>query len=925
MQRARQVIKNLTALRLPKTLVVRKRKLLGLTLGSLLLSTTATSLVLALFYAPAAAVLAQQRSELARLQARREAITQDLRVDQARAQQRRLGLDDLAQRLQTKPSQQVPIKSNPKDSAKQDCSVELNVESAKRHLQMGDFKRALTIVRQLNDDQVRVQLLKAKILLHLAFFDSARDITDSLISQDTESAGAYLLAGDGLRGLNKWDEADEQYSYAIDLETGDHRPFWRRAQVRLRSDWDVNAAVADAVAALEQQSHCGQARLILAQCYQSQGQIEAALRECQCALDSGPQSVRGRALRLRQRLLSQTQPELKRPALTWDSPAFSAQHGAYLEDTHEQVLEQIQWAWQHQAYARIIQLSQDYERFHKGWHEQRHHFQELLPKNAKSYKPFLESLQRKRSRVLAWELLARKQLDPSAKNQELAQRARALNAHDALLLSVLEANPEQVREALQSDFERQAAVLKRAQQFSGFAKQYKTAQPASKLRPLYRQLVDSNPRHELAILAWAELEWQLNEHDEALKILRSLLVHDPENQAAKLLGGMILSGLPATITASTTYDPKAQALDPVLSRQLLSSVLESPLSPMQRLQALTARAYVLAHESNYTGSKQTDSSRVRRVKLDLLEITQLKIDRRHNPRAVAFMALALRTAIDVESRRQKLRLAEFYRAKLTKRLSQCKAWAKEDCDHGTVLWNRRKYQPAIEALTRATEWDPRYVEAYRARFWCYFKLGEAKHAGADLNQLLELQPRYADVLINFSGVSSTSDTRVLKEFTELIETYPMLSTGHFLRGLLLLAIENHKKLSQSELQLGIDDLTRALTLNPKHACAFLFRGALYTILEQFQKAAADFDKAEALAPGLAMVHFERAKMLARRLAALDSSMHEKKTERVEEIYREMESSLSKGLPPKLWQQKNLYFELLSDQARFEKTLKKYQD
>jgi tetratricopeptide (TPR) repeat protein len=188
--------------------------------------------------------------------------------------------------------------------------------------------------------------------------------------------------------------------------------------------------------------------------------------------------------------------------------------------------------------------------------------------------------------------------------------------------------------------------------------------------------------------------------------------------------------------------------------------------------------------------------------------------------------------------------------------------AEDFLNRATLLFHKRQYTQAIEALDESLKYDPTSSDAYRARGICYLKIGEFVSAVLDLSKALELNPRLADQFLDrMYQVRHVVDLeKVMTDLNRIVPAHPNDPAVIFVRGFFYVAKTEFKKFEPGDYEKGIRDFTRTLELNPKHVPAYIFRALLYMRKGDYLSAHRDLDQALRLDPKLAVAHYFRASL-----------------------------------------------------------------
>jgi tetratricopeptide (TPR) repeat protein len=158
---------------------------------------------------------------------------------------------------------------------------------------------------------------------------------------------------------------------------------------------------------------------------------------------------------------------------------------------------------------------------------------------------------------------------------------------------------------------------------------------------------------------------------------------------------------------------------------------------------------------------------------------------------------------------------------------------------GTAYLERRKYNEAIEAFTKAISLTPNDIQLYLWRGVIYRKKGQSKEAIEDFNKAIQLDANAVDAFVE-RGVfylELGQYGKAIQDFNKVINLKPdqrVLSVAYNNRGFAYRKIGNIKK--------AIDDYTKAIEADPQNGEAYNNRGSLY-FSEDIEKAVADYEKA----------------------------------------------------------------------------------
>lgn len=210
--------------------------------------------------------------------------------------------------------------------------------------------------------------------------------------------------------------------------------------------------------------------------------------------------------------------------------------------------------------------------------------------------------------------------------------------------------------------------------------------------------------------------------------------------------------------------------------------------------------------------------------------------------------------------------------------------AKEYFKQGKAYWDKLEIRKALESFTKAIEINPNYLDAWRERGLVYFLIKEFNNAVPDFDNALKIEPNNSKILY-YRGLALTEIAiktkddendrktangfaqRALADFSQAIEHNPSDFGDYNGRGKLLLAFDFYKEaiadfeksvsikpneVGYAYLGLakfyadegkGIEEVDKAISLNPAYAEAFYIRGTIDQSSKRYPEAIADFDRA----------------------------------------------------------------------------------
>ena len=192
------------------------------------------------------------------------------------------------------------------------------------------------------------------------------------------------------------------------------------------------------------------------------------------------------------------------------------------------------------------------------------------------------------------------------------------------------------------------------------------------------------------------------------------------------------------------------------------------------------------------------------------------------------------------------------------------------------LYNKRKYEEAIENYNKSIDLDPNNSYAYNNRGLAKNNLEQYFNALKDYDKAIELDPNNSVIYYN-RGLAKThlwQYEEAIEDYNKAIELDNNNSTAYYNRGLVKSylgqykeAIEDYNKTIEldhnnshvynnrgnAKDDLGrykeaIKDYDKAIELNPNDRAAYHNRGLVKNYLRQYEEAMKDYDKAIELGP-----------------------------------------------------------------------------
>ncbi|GFR50134.1 hypothetical protein Agub_g12286 [Astrephomene gubernaculifera] len=208
-------------------------------------------------------------------------------------------------------------------------------------------------------------------------------------------------------------------------------------------------------------------------------------------------------------------------------------------------------------------------------------------------------------------------------------------------------------------------------------------------------------------------------------------------------------------------------------------------------------------------------------------------------------------------------------------------------NRGFALRKQGLFEAAIQDYTAAIQLNPSHCRAYYNRAFCHDRLNHVQQAIDDYTRALEMEPNNATALHNRGSLherNGRSDLAI-QDFNRAIAADPGCAQSYNARGVLLQscgrleeALQDldaaialmqppsatvFRNRAQARRELGdhegaVQDLTRAITLDPSDLLSYSRRAHCYRRMGQFESAIRDYTRAITLSPRNAKLHTIRA-------------------------------------------------------------------
>ena len=317
--------------------------------------------------------------------------------------------------------------------------------------------------------------------------------------------------------------------------------------------------------------------------------------------------------------------------------------------------------------------------------------------------------------------------------------------------------------------------------------------------PLYRKVLEAQPRHFDALHLIGVIHYQRGEYDEAVRRIGQALTINPNVAAAHNNRGGALKDLGRPKEALASYE-RAIALKPDYADAFYNrgSVLRS-LERFEEAVASYDRAIALRPE--YPDACNSRGSALK--ELGRFDDALASFDR----------ALALKP-------------------------DYAEAWY----NRANALNELKRFDEALESCDRALALKPDLAEAFNNRANALKSLRRFEEAVESYDRALALRPGYADALNNRGNA-----LKELKRFQEALDDYdraialkPDHADAFFNRGIALAELKRNQE--------ALASYEQAVALKPDHAEAYFNRGSALLALRRLDEATESFRKALELKP-----------------------------------------------------------------------------
>ena len=172
-------------------------------------------------------------------------------------------------------------------------------------------------------------------------------------------------------------------------------------------------------------------------------------------------------------------------------------------------------------------------------------------------------------------------------------------------------------------------------------------------------------------------------------------------------------------------------------------------------------------------------------------------------------------------------------------------------NRGSVYFDDKKYDLAINDFNKAIEINPDYFASYNNRGNVYSEQGKSEKAIEEYSKAIELNPKFALAYKNRGLVfmKEKRNSEALKDFTKAIELNVDHEDAYINRGNLFRDEERNAD--------AVNDYNKAIGINPFSAQAYFNRSILYMKERKHEEALKDFNKAIELKSNFAEAYVSR--------------------------------------------------------------------
>ncbi len=173
-------------------------------------------------------------------------------------------------------------------------------------------------------------------------------------------------------------------------------------------------------------------------------------------------------------------------------------------------------------------------------------------------------------------------------------------------------------------------------------------------------------------------------------------------------------------------------------------------------------------------------------------------------------------------------------------ITKSPAKAKPHSNLGTIYFENRRYDDALEMFNKAITFLPEYSRAYNNRAAVYIQMNKPELAIQDLNAALEMGLEQSEVYNNRGDAyeKQRKYDLALKDYQKAIELRPTNAKAHDNIGTILGGRSDHKG--------AIEKFNQAIAIRPDFADPYNNRGVIFLREKKYKEAIADLKKSLSL-------------------------------------------------------------------------------
>lgn len=702
-----------------------------------------------------------------------------------------------------------------------------------------------------------------QIYLDLGHYTGAIEDLKRALKLNDKNPRAWLLLGQAQCAQLGPKAGIDAFAWAADLGAG-AEALVHKARRCYRPLGRLNKAEATLRQALTMDPNHPRAWFELGQIKEARGHFEAA-ESCYSKAVRGQDPYFQASVKLAlARLDYLTRPDHKALDL---SDSVWLEHSSSL-DNLEEVQAFMSYAWHTQQYQTLAKLCEKVRECNDAWMHRPHWFH---GRNCGVFKAAVKDRWRRWvSNTSAWEAMAWREFRGPAWSTEYQKEALERDGKNSLASDFSPVSLSKLDDRLLDPMDPDFRDYKRCQELFQEAHEKSSTSLRENVQRRLKRLLFHNPKHRLAWLLKARIDWRAGQLQEARRACDQALNLRPDCQQTLQLALLIFSGVQSLdgLHLKVSFEPAEAKMERV--EGIVHSHDES-FSPALRALALACRAHAAMAAPSPRARAQRPAFMARAM-ADINESLAVSIDTEASANWAEQRAFARRLRMAMEQRTQRLLHRQEDRQAL-RELSETKLAQAERCFQiGQRLEQERKYLEAIEQYSHGLGFQPDHAASLFHRGRCRLKLGQSPESLIDMARALERDPQY-DMRF-FSGSCLHQAHAALKALdqclTKLIKDAPEQSHLWFLRGLFALFRVDYEPLTTEQRSRALSDFDQAIKRNPKAKPLLLYRAHMKTLCGLQNSALEDLARVQVHFSKLAKLHFIRAWVWADKARQLTS-------------------------------------------------------